>query len=155
MIWEHLLRFLFGKAVGRLAERAVDDPLDPGLEYGSMEELDMPDYALQEEMTIAELGEFCIALAGSVEKGFALGEGVRVGRRAVDLKVGRHSLLHFHLWEGADCHELQVRMLKVAPERVAMHFLCERWAAGKVVGALNAAKGPGAAGRNGTSAREE
>ena len=141
MLLRRLFRFLFGRGLESLANVAVKDPLTDFDSYNADVEIDMPDYALEEKMTIAELGKFCVALANSVERGFSLEEGVRIGRRAVDMRIGKHSLLHFHLWEGEDCHELQVRMAKVDGQKVAMHFMAEQWAAGKVVAALNASKG--------------
>jgi hypothetical protein len=127
---------------GAAADALVKDPLTADCKDMPDIELDMPDYAIEEELTMAELGEFCVALAGSVEKGFSLNEGVRIGRRAADMRVGKHSLLHFHLWdEEGECHELQVRMAKAGQDRVLMHFMAEGWAVGKVVGALNRAKG--------------
>jgi hypothetical protein len=120
----------------------IKDPLTMNDSQMGDIELDMPDYAISEELSIGELGEFCVALAGSVGKGFSLEEGVRVGRRAVDMRIGGHSLLHFHLWENAeDVHELQVRLGKIARDQVKIHFMAEGWATGKVVAALNTAKG--------------
>lgn len=128
------------------ADALVKDPLTA--DYAGMQdiELDMPDYAIEEELSLAELGEFCATLAGSVVRGFSLNEGVRVGRRAADMRVGKRSLLHFHLWdEAGECHELQVRMAKVGADRLRVHFMAEGWPMGKAIAALNAAKGRGQA----------
>lgn len=130
MAWNWILRYLIGRGVESAADRLVKDPLTMDDSEMADVEIDMPDYAIEEELTISQLGEFCVALAGSVSKGFSLEEGVRIGRRAVDMRVGKHSLLHFHLWEDEEvCHELQVRMGKLAADRVVVHFMAEGWAA--------------------------
>ena len=75
MAWHWLLRTLIRRGIESAADGLVKDPLTMSDADMADVEIDMPDYAIEEEMTIAQLGEFCVALAGAVDKGFSLEEG--------------------------------------------------------------------------------